>query len=475
MAQKAGLVEHQIHRMHAVKQSFSTHQRSLPTSRWKISEGCRDVLEQEFVQNRFPSPNHRKRLADELDVDPRRVQVWFQNRRQREKAGPDAEARETVQTTAPASSELQSSLERYPTPTFGSMGGFLAPPLGNSSAATVGIDAAGESLLGDSMVSYTSTFAEPAVSGSAATRAHSVKEELKLFDEPLPHNVLSTSDDIIHALMGFESEERAKAALCWDGSSTATDELLSTPTYESQPFGGTSGETSELPILDGSCLLNQGGYNLPQPQQTAGCTAAIATGCTSTTGETSCITQQTACAAAAAGLTGVRSSHCASCPLAASTMFSAVASGKLTPQLHAFLSAPASGSSLGATPARGDSTGFDAQINYTRMLQPNIDASAGPASQMVSPRLAPTQSQSQSQQSDLESWLYAADAVNNVLQCARQQYSLAVGRFAAAAAGAGTSEAAGLESLTASPSKPFFASGMPVTRPRDMHCPRDGG
>merc|ERR1719203_1210312 len=157
-------------------------------------------------------------------------------------------------------------------------------------------------------------------------------------------------------------------------------------------------------------------------------------------------------------------------------MFAAAASGKLlSPQLHAFLSAPASGGSL-RTPvgtARGHGTGLDAQSIYSHMLQPKTDP-GGSSSQIVAPRLAPTQTQ---QQSDIESWLYAADAVNNVLQCARQQYSLAVGRIAAAgavaAAGAGP-ESNGLESVSA-PQKPFFAAAMSTPRPRDMRRPRDGG
>ena len=38
---------------------------------------------------RFPDPELKKRLASQLDVDPRRIQVWFQNRRQREKPRTD--------------------------------------------------------------------------------------------------------------------------------------------------------------------------------------------------------------------------------------------------------------------------------------------------------------------------------------------------------------------------------------------------
>ena len=56
-------------------------------TRWKINEAAREVLEEQYRRKRFPSPLSKKRLAEQLDVAPRRIQVWFQNRRQREKAG----------------------------------------------------------------------------------------------------------------------------------------------------------------------------------------------------------------------------------------------------------------------------------------------------------------------------------------------------------------------------------------------------
>ncbi|KAL3893442.1 MAG: hypothetical protein SGPRY_014232 [Prymnesium sp.] len=75
-------------------------------SRWKITSESKGMLEREFHRKRFPSPRSKKRLAEELDVEPRRIQVWFQNRRQREKSGSELEP--------PRGSELKSSLERYP-------------------------------------------------------------------------------------------------------------------------------------------------------------------------------------------------------------------------------------------------------------------------------------------------------------------------------------------------------------------------
>jgi hypothetical protein len=43
------------------------------------------VMEKVFEREPVPSPESRRRLADQLDVSQRRIQVWFQNRRARMK------------------------------------------------------------------------------------------------------------------------------------------------------------------------------------------------------------------------------------------------------------------------------------------------------------------------------------------------------------------------------------------------------
>ena len=53
------------------------------TGRWIITEHARNRLEEIFKDNRFPSLETRKNLAEQLSVTPRQVQVWFQNKRQR--------------------------------------------------------------------------------------------------------------------------------------------------------------------------------------------------------------------------------------------------------------------------------------------------------------------------------------------------------------------------------------------------------
>jgi hypothetical protein len=61
------------------------------STRWKIDGDDKKMLEEEFMRKRFPSPRSKKRMADQLNVEPRRIQVWFQNRRQREKPAEDDE------------------------------------------------------------------------------------------------------------------------------------------------------------------------------------------------------------------------------------------------------------------------------------------------------------------------------------------------------------------------------------------------
>lgn len=50
------------------------------TSKWQ-----REVLEELFSKTTKPDTPHRKRLAENLSMTPREVQIWFQNRRAKEK------------------------------------------------------------------------------------------------------------------------------------------------------------------------------------------------------------------------------------------------------------------------------------------------------------------------------------------------------------------------------------------------------
>jgi len=53
--------------------------------RWNITRDSLQLLEQAFAIDKFPSLFVRQHLASELKVSTRQVQVWFQNRRQRER------------------------------------------------------------------------------------------------------------------------------------------------------------------------------------------------------------------------------------------------------------------------------------------------------------------------------------------------------------------------------------------------------
>ena len=53
--------------------------------RWIIDAPTLYLLEQVFKMERFPSQHMRQRLATDLKVSDRQVQVWFQNRRQRDR------------------------------------------------------------------------------------------------------------------------------------------------------------------------------------------------------------------------------------------------------------------------------------------------------------------------------------------------------------------------------------------------------
>ena len=59
-------------------------------TRWNIPEQNLCTLEESYSKNPFPSPETRQALADDFKVQPRKVQVWFQNKRQRASKPQDA-------------------------------------------------------------------------------------------------------------------------------------------------------------------------------------------------------------------------------------------------------------------------------------------------------------------------------------------------------------------------------------------------
>ena len=63
--------------------------------RWAISKHAKIILEKIYQMERFPSADMRRRLAADFSVEPRQVQFWYQNRRQR-----DSRALKAVQASA---------------------------------------------------------------------------------------------------------------------------------------------------------------------------------------------------------------------------------------------------------------------------------------------------------------------------------------------------------------------------------------
>ena len=63
--------------------SANPRKRKGKATRWKIPPTALQMLEQVFKVDKFPSVETRKNLAANLKVNPRQVQVWFQNKRQR--------------------------------------------------------------------------------------------------------------------------------------------------------------------------------------------------------------------------------------------------------------------------------------------------------------------------------------------------------------------------------------------------------
>ena len=54
-------------------------------SRWRIAQSCLHLLEEVYLLDRFPPQGTRNELATSLSVSARQIQVWFQNRRQRDR------------------------------------------------------------------------------------------------------------------------------------------------------------------------------------------------------------------------------------------------------------------------------------------------------------------------------------------------------------------------------------------------------
>ena len=71
------------------------------SSRWILDAFDRAALEHAFCLDPFPNASARQQLGLELNVSPRQIQVWFQNRRQREKLQNAGRLPNTQRTDSP--------------------------------------------------------------------------------------------------------------------------------------------------------------------------------------------------------------------------------------------------------------------------------------------------------------------------------------------------------------------------------------
>jgi len=77
--------------------------------RWAPSESDKTLLEERYGVDPFPSAAVRTELAARLNIAPRQVQVWFQNRRQKERAKNNAQKANDVAPPSPDSSSSAST------------------------------------------------------------------------------------------------------------------------------------------------------------------------------------------------------------------------------------------------------------------------------------------------------------------------------------------------------------------------------
>ncbi|KOO29813.1 homeobox-domain-containing protein [Chrysochromulina tobinii] len=105
-----------------------SNQRKKVNQRWVLSDEAKRALEAVYNERRFPTLAMREELAQELGGSLRQVQVWFQNRRQRDHR-PDDEATLSTGASPPIGSSAVSGT-RAPAPaSTGAVSGAPSAPV----------------------------------------------------------------------------------------------------------------------------------------------------------------------------------------------------------------------------------------------------------------------------------------------------------------------------------------------------------
>jgi len=101
----------------------------LLTPRWHVVQSELRILESVFESDPTPSRELREKLALDMGVTPRQVQVWFRNRRQRVRCGQPPPKRATETKSSKTASPVQADAPASPP---------LSLLLGSSSPSTTG-------------------------------------------------------------------------------------------------------------------------------------------------------------------------------------------------------------------------------------------------------------------------------------------------------------------------------------------------
>lgn len=158
-------------------------------TRWHIDAATLAVLEKVFSLDQFPNVETRKQLGSELGVSTRQIQVWFQNRRQRERKNRSSTSNSGLEgmmpskTTTPVSScdDITTGLFEFSTGEKDDNQSLCALPLApmprmNSPTSTTS-GASGPSTPGGSAESLPLTMADAVAPAAPAARDFCIPDQ----------------------------------------------------------------------------------------------------------------------------------------------------------------------------------------------------------------------------------------------------------------------------------------------------------